>query len=256
VTITEVFQAIVARHGKAILILDEIQILAIARGAKAASNKAFLGALRTALDMNKESVRAIFNGSSQNGLRMMLGDTGQALYRYATPFAFPALGDDFVRHLVTLLIRVTTGPHTIVADPNRFIALFATEMGSCPYFARKVVEKLLLFPSLSLDDAWKLAQSDERGSGAGAWASLTGLQKAILIFIAKGGAKPFSKKGLDVLSKAVGVPLEVPTVQSALGSLSNGKGAKGAGEILVNAERGVYCFQDETFRSIVEQESL
>lgn len=261
-TLDDLFAAIERRHGRAILILDEIQILAasVTPGDRARKvvNEAFLGALRTALDTRKNNIRAIFNGSSETRLRMMFGDSGAAFFRYATPFQYRLPGEDFARGLLMKLLRhpkpdPERGFITITPDPERFVELFMTDMGRCPYFARKVIEKLYANPAVSVETAWLLVQEGERATAASAWGSLTGLQRAILTYLAKGGDKPTGRVALAYYSKQIGVDVGVPTTQSALNSLSCGK--EGAGAMLVNRGRA-YVFADELFRRAIEADAV
>jgi uncharacterized protein len=243
-SVQELFALLEKLDVRCIFLLDEIQVLAES-GKAAQANKAFVGTLRTCLDKNKTWARAIFNGSSQNGLRRMFSDKGHAFYRYAHTFDFPTMGTEFTDYLCAQL--TASGRNGI--DPAEFATLFTGEMGRCPALAMEVCQKLLTIRSLTLSDAWKLVAGQQEADYGTVWEKLTSIQRAVLGFIAKGGEGPYTAEAVESISAAVGMKVPKTTIQGALGALSENKGVMG--EILRQPDRGVYEFQDDNFRQFV-----
>lgn len=242
------FAAALKRHEKIILIMDEIQVLAVGGRGHIERNRAFLETLRTCLDENKVRVRAVFNGSSQNGLRHMFGDYGQAFYRYATVFPFPEMGREFTDFLVSRLAAATGRS----VDADVVEAFFNGPAAKSPALARQLMSHLVQSPSLSLEDAIRLVMSTERADVASVWAGLTVLQREILFYLCKGGSAPYSKKALAALTARIGIPLTTSSVQTAVKAMTSGKNA--TGEILSKDPSGEVVFQDPAFRRFVEGE--
>lgn len=255
-SVQDIFAFLAKLEIRCIFLLDEIQVLAAGGKAVAAENKAFVGTLRTCLDKNKTWARAIFNGSSQNGLRRMLSDKGHAFYRYAHSFDFPVMGAEFTDFLCD---RLNASGRTGI-DKEEFAGLFIGEMGRCPALAMEVCQKLLSLTSLTLADAWKLVASQQEADYDSVWAALSSVQRAVLTYLAKGGEAPeadrdgpYSESAVAFIVGFVGLKVPKTTIQGALIALSENKGL--IGEILRQPARGVYEFQDENFRQFVLEQA-
>lgn len=74
-----------------LLIVDEVQELATVP-----SGENIVSALRSAITKNRNSVRVVFTGSSQEKLLALFARSRAALYEGASTMPFPHLGDDFI----------------------------------------------------------------------------------------------------------------------------------------------------------------
>jgi hypothetical protein len=78
-----------ARNGKVILLLDEVQFLA------RPAHEDFIAALRTALDTRKRTVHVVFTGSSRGRLQDMFDCIQAPLFQFSQTTTFPDLGEGF-----------------------------------------------------------------------------------------------------------------------------------------------------------------
>jgi hypothetical protein len=78
-----------ARNGKVLLLLDEVQFLA------RPAHEDFIAALRTALDTRKRTVHVVFTGSSRVRLQDMFDSIQAPLFQFSQTTTFPDLGEGF-----------------------------------------------------------------------------------------------------------------------------------------------------------------
>lgn len=87
-----------AKKKRVILLIDEIQHLITA---KEFTPLQYM--LRTILDELNESIGVLYTGSSRRGIEAMFNNKDMPFYNSANQVAFPHLGDDYVRHINTML---------------------------------------------------------------------------------------------------------------------------------------------------------
>jgi hypothetical protein len=180
----------------------------------------------------------------------MFNDHGNAFYRYASAFEIPKLERGFTDFLCARS-RTETGRDL---DADALAQTFSTQLAHNPALARRLVEKMLSYPTLSVADASALVLHEDGADYHALWESLSFLRRALLLYVAKGGERLYSKKSLQILSAQIGVELTPSGVQQALLRLSKGGGS--VGDILTNTGVGHYAFQDEGFKQFVEQEAV
>lgn len=103
------FDALVARlakqhRGPLLLMLDEVQALG-----EVSDGAALVATLRAVLHKRRGEVRAVFTGSSQQGLTRLLNTAGAPMYQFAQLLDFPFLGDEFLRLLAVHFRKVHAG---------------------------------------------------------------------------------------------------------------------------------------------------
>ena len=125
-----------------VLLLDEVQELA-----KDDRNVPLVASLRTSLDTRSDVLKAVFTGSSREGLRAMFSDRQAPFFHFATPLDLPALDTPFVEHLVDVGKR-RTGRRI---DPDEAVAGFQA-LHRKPYFFRLLIEALLIDPASGVVD--------------------------------------------------------------------------------------------------------
>ncbi len=81
-----------ARTGHTLLLMDEVQALAAHK-----KNDVFIASFRTALDIHKDSIKVIFTGSSQSGLRKMFSQAKAPIFSFWTKFKLPGVRSEIYR---------------------------------------------------------------------------------------------------------------------------------------------------------------
>lgn len=202
-----------AAKGKILLLMDEVQALA-----QDSTNAKFVATLRTALDLNKDNVKVIFTGSSQEGLRRMFSQAKAPFFHFGQNLPFPELGRDFTDHLANMFEKVTQRK----LDKASLWASFE-EMKKIPQLARSLVERIALNPQLSLKEASKQLLSELVTDRAFVehWDRCSALEKLLLREIATDSAILFSNTTRQRLAKILGIKeLSTSSVQSALRTLT------------------------------------
>ncbi|UEP60206.1 hypothetical protein [Acidithiobacillus ferriphilus] len=85
-----------------LLLVDEIQTLADEK-----RYGALVAALRSALDKHGDQIKAIFTGSSSEGLRRMFQMEKAPFFQFSHQIPFPQLGPEFVQHMLRAFANAT-----------------------------------------------------------------------------------------------------------------------------------------------------
>ncbi|OAP88364.1 hypothetical protein A4H96_11695, partial [Acidithiobacillus ferrooxidans] len=85
-----------------LLLVDEIQTLADEK-----RYGALVAALRSALDKHGDQIKAIFTGSSSEGLRRMFQMEKAPFFQFNHQIPFPQLGPEFVQHMLRAFANAT-----------------------------------------------------------------------------------------------------------------------------------------------------
>ncbi|MCK9189482.1 hypothetical protein [Acidithiobacillus sp.] len=88
-----------------LLLVDEIQTLADER-----RYGALVAALRSALDKHGDQIKAVFTGSSSEGLRRMFQMEKAPFFQFSHQIPFPHLGPEFVQHMLRAFANATQRP--------------------------------------------------------------------------------------------------------------------------------------------------
>ena len=186
-----------------LLLLDEVQELARAPG-----NTPLVAALRTSLDKRSDRLKAVFTGSSREGLAAMFSARQAPFFHFATPIELPALGASFVDHVLGTFRKVSR--RTLA---RRDMLRAFEKLHANPYFFRVLVETLLYDPALGVEAA--LGRVRERIAAdlgyPGVWLGLAPVQRATARVLAAGAGRPFSQR----FRQAVGIALGEETPPAA-----------------------------------------
>ena len=186
-----------------LLLLDEVQELARARG-----NAPLVAALRTSLDKRSDRLKAVFTGSSREGLAAMFSARRAPFFHFATPIELPALGTPFVDHVLGTFRKVS---RRTLARRDMLCAF--EKLHANPCFFRMLVETLLHDPALDVEAA--LERVRERIAAdlgyPDVWLGLAPVQRATARVLAGGAGRPFSQR----FRQAVGVALGEETPPAA-----------------------------------------
>ena len=160
-----------------------------------------MAALRTSLDKRSDRLKAVFTGSSREGLAAMFSARQAPFFHFATPAELPALDAPFVDHVLGAFRKVARRTLRRRDMLRAFETLHAN-----PYFFRVLVETLLHDPALDVDAA--LGRVRERIAAdlgyPAVWLGLTPVQRATARVLADGGGRPFSQRFRHAAGVALG----------------------------------------------------
>ena len=230
-----------AKQGKILLLMDEVQVLA-----QDPDNAKFVAALRTALDLNKDTVKVVFTGSSQEGLRRMFSQAKAPFFHFGQNLPFPHLERDFTDHLANMFEKITQRK----LNTEHLWEIFQ-EMQKVPQLARSLVERLALNPGLSITQANKqlLAEVVTDRAFAEHWDRCSTLEKLLLHEVATDSGTLFSTTTRQRFAKILGINnLSTSTVQSAVRTLMR-KNLIGRH----SDQNGNYYIEDAHFKSWLSQ---
>jgi hypothetical protein len=210
--ITEAFNGFAhaaARHAKdrrLLLIVDEIQHLATDRKFEPAT-----ASLRTSLERHSGRVKAVFTGSSQQGLQRLFLDTRAPFFSPGGQMELPRLGTDFVAFMVECANR-TFRDKASVAEATRIFE----SSGHSPYFLRQAITVARL-RQLPLAQALDVVVEETLNEEALArrWGRLTAVERAVAFAVME-DKPPFAIASLEELGRATGHPVKSHQVQNAL----------------------------------------
>lgn len=173
----------------ALLLLDEFQQVATAPG-----GADFIALLRAVLSRHPQGLRAVFTGSSQDGLNALFSAKDAPFFRFASKVELVPLGVDFVDRQFRRLQGVGL-VHVTRADAD---AVFA-HYDRSPMWFNRWVAKLMLHPSLRPVEA-RLAIEAELAEENGydrLLADLTSPQRAMLLLLAEGDKGSTGQAAMD-----------------------------------------------------------
>lgn len=229
-----------AKQHKIILLLDEVQTLAFAK-----KNAPLLTSLRTALDLHKDRVKAIFTGSSREGLRHMFSHASAPFFHFGQNIDFPELGKDFTNHLADTYYKVTGRR---LNKKNLWQAF--QKMSYVPQLIRSLVERLALNPHLNIELAQQqiLADlQDDRGYHT-KWSALSALEQLLLTWISQDKLAFFSQSSRTTLARLLQQDaVKISTIQSALRKLARKR------FIIRSTYDNAYVIDDPNFKSWLQQ---
>lgn len=240
ITIKEVLAELAKHHDKILLLLDEVQVLS-----RDEKNRGFVAALRTALDVHKDFIKVIFTGSSREGLRRMFSKSDAPFFHFGQNLPFPELQQDFIDHLAKVFNKATRRE----INAKKLWKIFH-EVDRVPQLIRSLVERLVLHPDLTMQQAKKQLLQDlvEDREYAMVWENSSVLERLLLKAIVIGEKEFFSQAKRAHLAEQLGIKeLPVSTLQSTIRSLQR-KNVVGS-----LPERGSYYIDDPNFKSWIER---
>lgn len=240
ITLKEIIAVLAKHHRKTLLLLDEVQVLS-----RDEKNKDFIAALRTALDVYKDTVKVIFTGSSREGLRRMFSKSDAPFFHFGQNLPFPELQEDFIVHLAKIFKKATRRD----VNTDKLWKIFL-EMDRVPQLIRSLVERLILRPDLTLAQAKELLMQDlvEDREYAAMWENSSVLERLLLKAIVVGEEELFGQSKREQLGQQIGIQdLPVSTLQSAIRTLQR-KNIVGT-----LPERGGYYIDDPNLKSWIER---
>jgi len=223
-----------------LLLIDEAQMLADQR------HRALEKALRALLDTRKDRLKVIFTGSSEDRLRTMFGAEDKAFYNWARVEPLPLLGEEFIRELTRRANALTTVKLTLEDTLRAFNALKRV-----PELFRRFLSQYLANAFEGVDRAIeKCRQSVYAEEGfARRWDRLLPADRLVLQWVAAGDRDLHGSRSLARMGQALGLgrAADRSVPQNALKRLRDR-------QVLIQSEKGIYRFEDETFKDWVQAE--
>lgn len=226
-----------ARRQKVLLLVDEVQTLAESK-----SNEPLVKALRTLLDTHKSRIKAIFTGSSREGLHAVFSRVAAPFFRSGTFVDLPEMDRGFVQHLLAVYERITQRK----ADEVRAMKCFE-DLRRSPYYFRRLVDVAIDTAETDFDKVLGLMRvrlPTEMGY-LQKWVGLKPLDRAVVREVAAGNQSLFAsgtRKSLAVRGRAP----SASDVQNAVRRLLRQDVLiKLSGEKL--STKGVYALDDDEF---------
>ena len=238
--ISELMMQLSKLNKPVLLLLDEIQEIANIPNADG-----FVASLRTGLDLGRDTIKTIFTGSSRNGLIAMFDNARAPFFHFSTSVDFPTLDDGFVEHLANMYEQITKQHIDRVELQNAF-----NEIERVPMHARTLIKELIIDPVHDLEKALSTVKKQLRNPQThdATWGAISGLERAIILYLLKGGKEPYSQTALQQFSNSIGVDtLQTYSVQNAIRKLSrNNHITKNAhGEYVINEPDFVAWLKDQ-----------
>ncbi|MGB8857040.1 MAG: hypothetical protein WCC58_10270 [Burkholderiales bacterium] len=236
------FDALISRLAaqtgmRVLLMLDEIQALA-----DVPNGEAILATLRAVLQKRKREAAAVFTGSSQDALALMVVASGGPLYQFAQLMDFPVLDDSYLVLLANHFARVHKGKKLNLDDLRRVFA----HIGYKPALMKDLVKSMSAEGITDVDLALKHFAADERQVAG--WrallAAMSPLEKTLLGLIAQ-GKPPLGKETLAALPPNDGTNPTIAKVRVAIERLRRTG-------MLSKSAHGGYAIEDSLFEDYVK----
>lgn len=226
---------------KILLLIDEVQTLA-----DDARYGELVAALRSALNRHSDRVKAIFTGSSQEGLRSMFNREKAPLYQFGQQLSFPVMGEGFVQHLLNTYSKITQKTLDFERAWQTFVALERV-----PLYFRSLLENMILTDTEDMDLALQTIRGEMEQSAnyQEKWEQLRPMDRAVLLQINR-PAKVYSEANRLEIDRFLGVPAgttKIPGIQQAIKRLSH------QGIITREGGQGVYGIEDPMFAAWVQK---
>lgn len=231
----------ISKKNPLVLLMDEIQALVKNNEV----NLPFITSLRTVLDTNKENIKVIFTGSSREGLKKMFSAKDAPFFHFGQNLSFPQFGPEFIEHLAKQYHGIT---HRNISETTLWNAF--EELGKMPQLIRALVERLVLHPELSIDQAKNelLEELAQDQSFDNSWDNFSSLEQLILLELASENHKIYSIESRNKLATKLGLDnIPVSSIQAAMRKLNKNC-------IIGHAqEHGEYFIDDPNFQDWILQ---
>lgn len=226
---------------KVLLLIDEVQTLA-----DDAHYGELVAALRSALNRHSDRVKAIFTGSSQEGLRSMFNREKAPLYQFGQQLSFPVMGEGFVQHLLNTYSKITKRK----LELEQAWKIFNT-LKRVPLYFRSLLENMVLTDTEDMEQALQNIRGEMELSAnyQEKWEQLRPMDRAVLMQI-QNAEKPYGEASRQAIDRYLGVPertTKIPAVQQAIKRLSH------AGILTRAGDRGVYSIEDPMFGEWIQK---
>lgn len=236
-TANEAFRYLMRMDGPVLLICDEVQHLATNP-----SFEDFTAALRTFIDSNKDRLRVVFTGSSQDNLNKLFKKQKAAFYQSASLTPFPDMGEGFAQYL-SELFRSLTGRDI---DSSEIMSVYSANHYS-PAFIVELLQVMVrdgFYDMKSgLEYYYQLNPLNQEHDLS--WSELSAIDKEILKLLAcSDDAQLYSPDTFVLFSEAIGVKVKKSTVQAALKRLRESG-------VLLNVGRGQWEYENSAFKDYV-----
>lgn len=221
-----------------LLLLDEVQELEFNK-----ESQPLVAGLRTALDLNKETVKVVFTGSSQEGLKKMFQNSKAPFFHFSTNIEFPYFDKEFTDFLAKIYYEITQKN----INTNELYEVFC-KLGKITLYIREVLNLYILNPTFAINECCSLyiKQINNNDSYNKEWLNFLDSEKAILLAIANNVSNNFYSHKFFEFSKSQQLIVSRGKIQAALKRLLE------SSTIILNNE-GHYVIPDKNFEDWIKQ---
>lgn len=224
-----------------LLLVDEIQSLADEK-----RYGALVAALRSALDKHSDKIKAVFTGSSSDGLQRMFQKERAPLFQFSQQIPFPQMDRGFVQHMLRAFANATQRQLDEEAAWQAFV-----ELERVPEHFRTMMAAMVQTGSTNIEMA--LAQAKiairEPADFPGRWRSLHPIDQAVLAILAAGW-RPYTKESRERIAQLLEVDqsgITASAIQKSLKRMST------KGIIASSGNRG-YQIEDRAFSTWIRED--
>lgn len=239
------FDALITRlakiSGKRILLmLDEIQALA-----ESSNDTSVIATIRAVLSNRQTEVYAVFTGSSQGALSLMMSTVGAPMYQFAQLLDFPYLDDEYLKLLINHFQRIHPKKTIDLKDVRKAFQY----IGYKPALIKDILKEMSAEGIVDINLALQKFMLDEK-QVTGWQANFEAqpiLEQNLLVVIAH-GLPPMAKNTLIMLTKLSGESPTISKVRVALERL------KKAG--ILSKLAGTYIIEDKLFSDYIARMNM
>jgi len=238
----ESLEMLVGNKSRVLIMFDEIQHLA--------TNPDFeelIATLRTYLDGNKKSIRAIFTGSSQDRLNKIFRNQKAAFYRSASLVAFPDMDEDFTAYLAKQFYALTKRK-----IPKSEIHEIFVEYRCSPFIVVDLLQTMMREGIYDIKEGlgYYLAQSNPTEEWEDLWKGLKPIDQLMLSKIIIPKRAFYHVDTYKLIAKELGVgKVSRGTIQASAKRLREL-------DILNNEGRGQWVFESDEFKDYIVTEVM
>jgi len=226
-----------------LLLVDEIQSLADEK-----RYGALVAALRSALDKHGDQIKAVFTGSSSEGLQRMFQKEKAPLFQFSHQIPFPQMDSEFVRHMLRAFTNATQRQLNEAEAWQAFI-----DLALVPEHFRLMMANMVQLGSTDIATALREVKAaiQESAEYPSRWAELTPIDQAVLSIIV-GGQKPYAQESRELIAERMEIAVKGVTsgvIQRSITRMC----AKG---VIATTGHREYLVEDRAFAAWVEQAVL
>lgn len=233
----EALDMLVSTRGGVLLMFDEIQHLATDP-----SYEELIATIRTFLDTNKDKVRAVFTGSSQDRLNKIFRRQKAAFYRGASLVEFPDMGEDFIVFLLANFKELTKRK----LPKEAFFDIFR-KYNCSPFFIVDLLQTMMREGIYEPEDGleYYLTNNNPDAEWNDLWETLKLLDQLVLKEIICNNKPIYHNDTYELVGEKLGLDkVTRGMIQSSI------KRLREMG-ILNNEERGQWLFESKEFAEFV-----
>lgn len=232
--------ALARKKNPTLLLVDEIQSLADEK-----RYGALVAALRSALDKHGDRIKAVFTGSSSEGLQRMFQKEKAPLFQFSHQIPFPQMGPEFVQHMLRAFTHATQRQLNEAEAWRAFV-----DLALVPEHFRLMMANMVQLGSTDIPTALREVKTaiQESAEYPNRWAELTPIDQAVLRIIVE-GQKPYAQESRGRIAQR----MEIAAKGVTSGVIQRSITRMCARGVIVTTGNREYLVEDRAFAAWIEQ---